>query len=265
MKQKSMLRQCIGVLSVLMLLANLPTQVRAKPTEGFTATQKAEIEAIVRQYLVDKNPETINEAMKVVNQREQARKETAAKEALSRNKSLIFGDSSSPVLGNPKGDVTIVEFYDYSCGYCKASHAAVAELLKTDKNVRLIAKEFPILGEGSMLAARAALASVKQNKFDKFHAALMEYREQFDEAAIMNLARQAGLDPARLKRDMNDKAIDQAIAKNQQLGNELGITGTPMFIIGDTVNPGGLDAAALKQAVANARSASKKVGLSRSK
>jgi protein-disulfide isomerase len=254
-----MLRQSI----CLILLATLPVQVQAKPQQGFTAAQKAEIETIIRQYLVDKNPDTITEAMKVLNQREQVRKDQIAKDALGRNKALIFDDPNSPVLGNPKGDVTIVEFYDYSCSHCKASHSAIEELLKTDKNVRFIAKEFPILGESSTIAARAALASVKQKKFEKFHAALMNYREQFNEASVLKLAQQIGLDPVQLKRDMNDKAIDDTIAKNQQLAIDLNVSGTPMFIIGDTVSPGGLDAAILKQALANARSANKKVGISK--
>jgi protein-disulfide isomerase len=176
---------------------------------------------------------------------------------LGKNKALIFDDPNSPVLGNPKGDVTIVEFYDYSCSHCKASHPAVEELLKADRTVRFIAKEFPILGEGSLLASRAALASVKQKKFAQFRTILMDYREQFNEASIMNLAQQAGLDPVQLKRDMSDKAIDDTIAKNQKLAYDLNVSGTPMFIIGDMVYPGALDVAQLQQAVANARSANK--------
>ncbi len=252
-----MLRQSICVLSVLMLLATPQLRVQAKPTQGFTAAQKAEIEAIIRQYLVDKKPETITEAMKVINQRERARQEKAAKETLSRNKSLIFNDPTSPVLGNPKGDVTIVEFYDYSCSHCKAAHLAVGEILKADKNVRFIAKEFPILGEGSLIASRAALASVKQKKFAQFHTVLMDYREELNETSVMKLAQQAGLNTVQLNRDMNDRAIDETIAKNHKLASDLNVSGTPMFIIGDTAYPGELDAASLRQAVANARSAKK--------
>jgi protein-disulfide isomerase len=263
MTQKQMLRRFTYLLVLALLLAAPPVQVQAKPQQGFTATQKAEIETIIRQYLVNKDPDIVNEAMKVLNQREQVRKEKVVKDAVGRNKALIFDDPHSPVLGNPKGDVTIVEFYDYSCGHCKASHSAIAELLKTDKNVRFIAKELPILGESSMIASRAALASVKQKKFEKFHAALMDYREQFNEASVLKLAQQNGLDPLQLKRDMNDRAIDDTIARNQKLANDLDVRGTPMFIIGDTVSPGGLDAAILKQALANARSANKKIGISK--
>jgi protein-disulfide isomerase len=165
-------------------------------------------------------------------------------------------------LGNPKGDVTIVEFYDYSCSHCKGSHPAVAELLTADKNVRFIAKEFPMLGEGSMLAARAALASIKQKKFAQFHTMLMDYREEFNNTSVMKLAQQVGLNTVQLKRDMNDRAIDDTIAKNQQLAIDLNVSGTPMFIIGDRIYPAGLDTGSLRQAVANARSANKKVEIS---
>ncbi len=257
-----MLRQFNCVIAVLMLLATLPIQVQAKPKTSFTAEQKAEIEAIIRQYLVDKKPDTITEAIKVLNQREQARKNKVIKDVLARNNALIFSDPNSPVLGNPKGKVTIVEFYDYSCSHCKGSHPAVAELLKADNNVRFIAKEFPILGEGSMLASRAALASMKQKKFAQFHTVLMDYREEFNEAAVMRLAQQVGLNTVQLKRDMNDRAIDDTIAKNQKLAIDLNVSGTPMFIIGDVVYPGGMDVNQLKQAVASARNPVRKVGLS---
>ena len=246
------------LISALALLLTAPqVQAQAKPEAGFTAEQKAEIETIIRQYLVDKEPETIDKAIKVLKQREQVRQDKVTKDAVERNKARIFDDPNSPILGNPKGDVTIVEFYDYSCGYCKASQPAVEELLKADKNVRFIAKEFPILGDGSILATRAALASVKQKKFEKFHATLMDYRGQLNKASIMATAQRAGLDTAQLNRDMNDKAIDDMIAENHKLGNDLDVRGTPMFIIGDMVRPGAMDAAELKQLVANARLANK--------
>lgn len=247
-----------ALVSALALLLAAPSlRAETAAAASFTPAQKAEIETIIRQYLVDKEPETIMKAVETLRQRETSKQEQVAKEAISTNKARIYDDPNSPVLGNPKGDVTIVEFYDYSCGYCKSAQPAVEEVLKEDKNVRFIAKELPILGEGSVLAARAALASVKQKKFEKFHAKLMAYRGQFNETTIMDAAQQVGIDTAQLKRDMNDKAIDDMIAENRKLGNDLGVRGTPMFIINDSITPGAMDAASLKQAIANARNAKK--------
>lgn len=229
----------------------------AMAEESFTAAQKTEIEAVARQLLIEKEPEIIMKAIEVLKQREQTQQLAIGKEAVNKNKERIYNEPTSPVLGNPKGDVTIVEFYDYACGYCKMAQPTIKALLEQDKNIRFIAKEFPILGEGSILASRAAIASIKQNKFEKFHDVLMSFRGAMNEAAIMDAAQRSGLDTAKLKRDMNDKSIDETIATNRKLGNDLGVRGTPMFIIGDVVNPGALDEAALKQAVINARNAAK--------
>lgn len=236
------------------LFLALPVQAA---DEGLTAAQKSEVETIIRQFLTEKEPETVMKAVEVLKQRDQQQQMAIAKEAVAKHKDRIYDEPSSPVLGNPKGDVTIVEFYDYACGYCKMAQPIVEELLKSDKNIRFIAKEFPILGEGSVLGARAALASVKQKKFEKFHNTLMSFRGQINDASITDAAQRAGLDAAQLKRDMNDKSIDDIIATNRKLGNDLGVRGTPMFIIGDTVTPGAMDAEGLKKAVADARAAKK--------
>lgn len=237
------------------LLLTMPVQ--AAEGESLTTAQKTEVEAIIRQFLIEKEPDTIMKAIEVLKQRDQQQQMVVAKEAVAKHKDRIYDEPSSPVLGNPKGDVTIVEFYDYACGYCKMAQPIVEDILKNDKNVRFIAKEFPILGEGSVLGARAALASVKQKKFEKFHATLMAFRGQINDGAITDIAQRAGLDAAQLKRDMNDKAIDDIIATNRKLGNDLGVRGTPMFIIGDAVVPGAMDAEAIKKAIADARAAKK--------
>jgi protein-disulfide isomerase len=243
-----------------LLLAAVPAHAeeKAAPVVGFTDVQKTEIQTIIRQFLVEKEPETIMKAVEVIKQREQNQQKEASKQGLERNKARLYDDANSPVLGNPKGDVTIVEFYDYSCGYCKVAHPTLQDLLEKDKNVRYIAKEFPILGEGSVIAARAALASVKQKKFAEMHDALMNFRGQYTEAGVMDIAQKVGLDTAKLKTDMASKAVDDMIAENRKLGNDVGVRGTPMFIIGGEVNPGALDAEGLKKAVANARAAIKK-------
>lgn len=233
------------------LLLAMP--VHAAEGDSLSAAQKSEVETVIRQFLIEKEPETIMKAIEVLKQRDQQQQMAVAKEAVAKHKDRIYNEPTSPVLGNPKGDVTIVEFFDYACGYCKMAQPIVEELLKSDKNIRFIAKEFPILGEGSVLGARAALASVKQKKYEQFHAALMNNRGAINDNTISDIAQRVGLDAAQLKRDMNDKAIDDIIATNRKLGNDLGVRGTPMFIIGDMVNPGAMDAEALKKAVADAR------------
>lgn len=233
------------------LLLAMPAH--AAEGDALSAAQKSEVETVIRQFLIEKEPETIMKAIEVLKQRDQQQQMAVAKEAVAKHKERIYNEPTSPVLGNPKGDVTIVEFFDYACGYCKMAQPIVEELLKSDKNIRFIAKEFPILGESSVLGARAALASVKQKKYEQFHAALMNNRGAINDNTINDIAQRVGLDAAQLKRDMNDKAIDDIIATNRKLGNDLGVRGTPMFIIGDMVNPGAMDAEALKKAVADAR------------
>lgn len=235
----------------------LAMPAHAAESEGLTAAQKSEVETIIRQFLIEKEPETVMKAVEVLKQRDQQQQMAIAKEAVTKHKDRIYDEPTSPVLGNPKGDVTIVEFFDYSCGYCKMAQPIIEEILKTDKNVRFIAKEFPILGEGSVLGSRAALASVKQKKYEKFHNALMGFRGPINDHAITEVAQRIGLDAGQLKRDMNDKSIDDIIATNRKLGNDMGVRGTPMFIIGDTVSPGAMDAEAIKKAIADARAAKK--------
>jgi protein-disulfide isomerase len=249
-----------GALVAMMALSLTAMPVLAEtPTAetGFTPAQKQELEAVIRQFLTEKEPETVMKAVEVLRQRETMRQAEMTKEGVSKNRDAIFNNPNDPVLGNPKGDVTVVEFYDYSCGYCKMAQTAVEELLKTDKEVRFVAKELPILGEGSVLASRAAIASIKQKKFEAFHDALMQHRGQFNETSVMEIAGRVGLDAKKLKADMNEKSVDDMIATNRRLANDLGVRGTPMFIIGEKTFPGAMDANALKQAIADARAAKK--------
>lgn len=221
---------------------------------ALTPAQQTEIKNIIRNFLVEEEPEIIIKAAQTVQQREQVKQTQSAQEAVVKNKDKIYSDPDTQILGNAKGDVMVVEFFDYQCGYCKMAHPALKELMEKDKNVAFVAKEFPILGDGSLMASRAAIASIKQKKYDKFHNALMEFRGQLNESSIMEAATKSGLNADQLKKDMNDKRIDEIVAKNRALGAELGVRGTPFFIIGDEVRPGAMNADELNKAVANARS-----------
>ena len=189
------------------------------------------------------NPEVIEEAIQILRARRQAEEENRAKQALSQNGDALRHHPMTPVSGNVDGDVTVVEFFDYQCGYCKRSLASMVELLRSDKNVRVVWKELPILGPASCIAARAAMASKKQAKYLDFHIALMGERGRLSEGKIMEAAKRVGLNLEKLREDMKDPAIDAYLDETQQLANALGIRGTPAFVIGDTLVPGAIDTA----------------------
>ncbi|HZC17109.1 MAG TPA: DsbA family protein [Caulobacteraceae bacterium] len=143
---------------------------------------------------------------------------------------MLHGPASE-VLGNPRGDVTIIEFFDYACPFCKAAEPRLEAFLKADRNTRLVVEEFPILSPQSIIASRVALAAARQGKYAAFHQALMLYRGRLDEAAIFGVAQAVGLDVARLRRDMDAPALTAAIASNLKLARAIGVPGTPTFII----------------------------------
>jgi protein-disulfide isomerase len=211
-----------------------------------------EFEQRVREYLL-KNPEVIMEALQVLQQRQRAAEAENLKRTIAERGEEILNDPEAPVGGNPAGDVTLVEFFDYNCPYCRRVAPTVAELEEADPDLRLVYKEFPILGPGSEFAARAALASRRQGKYFSFHNALMQVTEQVTEETVMKVAREVGLDTEQLTADMQDPAIQEAIARNLQLASALGITGTPSFIIGEEVVPGAVDLRTLQSLIARAR------------
>ncbi|HZH26293.1 MAG TPA: DsbA family protein [Azospirillaceae bacterium] len=223
-------------------------------TTGTVSAQanRAEIERIVREYILA-NPEIIMEAVEILRERQAKAEQDQARRALAERRTEILNDPNAPVAGNPQGDVTLVEFFDYQCGYCKSVHPTVKDLVAGDGRIRRVYKEFPILGPASVVASRAALAARNQGKYLEMHDALMEARGQMDEALVMRIARSVGLDVERLKRDMQAPDIEQHIQANRALATALGIQGTPAFIIGDQLVPGAADLATLRGLVRQAR------------
>ena len=238
-------------LAVPLLTAAVVAPVHAQ-TSDFSAAQKTAIEQIVRDYLM-KNPQIIFEAARSFQEQQQRQRDDEAKAQLMALSSEVFRDPAAPVWGNPQGDVTVVEFFDYQCGYCKSVLEDVRQLIKADPKVRFVFKEYPILGPNSVVAARAALAAREQGKYVEFHNALMETKGQLDQATIERVGRSVGLDVERLKRDMAKPEIDQALRRNRQLGDALNIQGTPAFIVGNEIAPGALDFEKLREMVAEAR------------
>jgi protein-disulfide isomerase len=222
------------------------------PVAAQQAMTREQIEEIVREYLVN-NPEVIVQAIEALEARHKAAQQADQREALAAHQEQLLRDRDAPVMGNPSGDVTLVEFFDYRCPYCKQVVPALTQLLKDDRNLRLVLKELPILGPDSVVAARAALAADAQGKYAAMHHALLAHRGSFDDAVIARLAASAGLDVARLKADMARPEIDAMIDRNRALARALSLTGTPAFIVGDTIVPGAADLETLKTLVAQAR------------
>jgi protein-disulfide isomerase len=178
---------------------------------------------------------------------------TEPQAALTSHSQEIFGDADSPVGGNPKGDVTLVEFFDYNCPYCRQTVPVIAQAEAADPLLRVVYKEFPILGPGSMFAAKAALAAHKQEKFIGFHHALYQIRGQVDEGKTLSAAAAAGLDVSRLKSDMQDPAIETMLSKNLALARLLGIDDTPGFVVGRKILSGFTQLNVLQAAIRGAR------------
>jgi protein-disulfide isomerase len=219
-----------------------------------SAMDKAEVEKIVREYLLA-NPELLNEMIAELQKRDEAAAGEKAKTGIAANRDALMNDGFSHVAGNPDGDVTVIEFFDYRCGYCKKVAPDVIALLDQDKGVRLVLKEFPILSKTSEEAARAAMASLNQggDLYWKFHNAML-MADSLDSAAIYDIAAGQGLDLARLKKDMADPSIDEKLKKTRDLAKQIGVDGTPAFIIGDRLVPGAVAVDELKTLVDAQRS-----------
>jgi protein-disulfide isomerase len=237
------------LVAVVLFALALQLPAAAQP---FSPDQKKAIEEIVRAYLL-KNPEIIREAVEALQAKEQQSAEERRVEALARLKDELAFDPGSPVLGNPSGDVTVVEFFDYRCPYCKRTAPVIDQLVKEDGRIRRVMKEFPILGPESLFASRVALAARAQDKYEPMHRLLIAAKGALDQETVMKLAKEAGLDMAQLKRDLNSAAIDEALKKNRDLAGQLEITGTPAFIIGKEFVPGAAELDTFKTIVARAR------------
>lgn len=226
----------------------------AAHADSFSPDQKAEIGKIVREYLLQ-NPDVLIEVSKELDKRQQDADNKKRDGAVSSNTQEIFHSGNDLVAGNPKGDVTMVEFFDYNCGWCKKGLPEVLSLVDEDKNLRLVMKEFPIFGEDSEYAARAALASGRQDKYWPFHLAMLGHQGKVTKAVVDQLAEAQGLDMKKLHADMADPKIAAVITENQKLAQALAINGTPAFIIDRKVIPGYLPKDDLAATIKDVRAA----------
>ncbi len=243
----------IGLILLAPLLLAAAAPARADP---FTPAQRDEIVRIVRQAL-KQDPTILRDAIEALQTDEGSRQEAAARSAIAGSRQALTADAADPVGGNPRGDVTIVEFFDTRCPYCRKLEPTMAALLKADHGVRLVYKDLPILGPASVVGSKALLAAQRQDKvpgaYEKLRGALMRPGAEQTREAILAEAGRLGLDAARLAQDMDDPAIQRRIDVNLRLARTLGIQGTPALVIGDTLIPGAVEAGELERAIKTAR------------
>jgi protein-disulfide isomerase len=214
--------------------------------------QSVSIDAQISQFLKD-HPDEVMAALKLAQATERVRQEAEAQQALELKRDQIFNNPADPVAGNLQGDVTVVEFFDYRCPYCKRVADSLIRLLKDDPNIKLVYKEFPILGPDSVVAARIALAAHRQGKYEQVHTAFMAHKGSFDERTLLALAASVGADATRLAADMQDPAIQGQLQATDALAAALGITGTPGFLFGNQLVPGAIALDEMKKLVSAAR------------
>lgn len=236
-----------GVLGLLPILLHAES-----PAATSDPTFQQAVEQVVEQY-IRAHPEVIEQTLQTLQAKREAEERERVSNLIATKQAELVNDPNSPVSGNPEGDVTVVEFFDYRCGYCKRVAGAVTQLQQEDPNVRIVYKDYPILGEASVLAARAALASKAQGKHLAFHEGLLASEKELNQENLLALATAVGLDVEKLQRDMEAPFIRTTIERNRALARELGINGTPGFIIGTELIPGALDLKDLKSLVSQVR------------
>lgn len=239
----------LGVLFFTTMLALAPPATTA---QGAGSLDKAAVEQIIHDYLLQ-HPEVLVQAMQAAEEKAAKEAEERGRVALAKRYDELAADPRDPVLGNPKGDVTVVEFFDYRCPYCKQVAPSLQTLLGEDRQLRIVFKEFPILGADSKYAARAALASLKQGRYQDFHMALMKNKGQLTDETVITLAQSVGIDTTKLKADINSTDIDGVLRHNSELAEAFNIRGTPAFIVGGEILPGAADLDTLRKTIAAAR------------
>lgn len=218
----------------------------------FSESQRKEMEAIIKDYLLA-NPDLLRDMGQLLEQKEKLAEDQQRKGALVSNADQIFRDGTDFVAGNPNGKVTMVEFFDYNCGWCKKGFPEVLALIESDKDLRFVMKEFPIFGGDSDYAAQAAIAASKQGKYWNLHVAMMSHEGKVTKEAVDELAAAQGLDMTLLKKDMESPETAGILERNRALAQSLAINGTPAFIIDDRLVPGYLPQAELASAINDVR------------
>ena len=224
--------------------------------QTFSADQRQEIGTIVKEYLLA-HPEVLQDVMAEVEKRQAAAEAEKHRTAVADNNATLFSSPHQVVLGNPHGNVTMVEFFDYNCGFCKRALSDMLDLIKTNPNLKFVLKEFPVLGEGSVEAAHVAVAARMQDttgkKYIEFHQKLLGGRGPADKARALAVAKDVGFDMARIEKDMSSDEVKKTIDESMKLAEALGVNGTPSYVVGDEVVVGAVGLDALKEKLAAER------------
>jgi protein-disulfide isomerase len=233
-------------------LLAVPTAVPTQ-AQSFSSEQRQEIEGIVKDYLLA-HPEVVQDVTAELEKRQQAADAEKRRTVITENSTALFSSPHQVVLGNPRGNVTMVEFFDYNCGFCKRALPDMLELLKTNPDLKFVLKEFPVLGPGSVEAAHVAVAARMQDatgkKYIEFHQKLLGGRGAADKARAMAVARDVGFDIPRIEKDMNSDEVKKTIDESMKLADALGVNGTPSYVVGDEVVIGAVGIDALKEKLA---------------
>ena len=216
---------------------------------SLTFAQDTDLEEKVLE-IIRNNPEIIMEAIKILQAKDAKNKQEQADQNIKSNKQRLEDDKNAPILGNPNGEITIVEFFDYNCGYCRRAFKTIMNLIADNNAVKVVMRELPILGDASVFTAKASLASQKQQKYEEFHVALMNNRSRNTEKSVLKIAKKIGMDVDQLQLDMNSSFVLDHIEESQKLSESLGISGTPAFVFGEKIVPGAIDLQAMKDLVA---------------
>ena len=228
----------------------------AASAQSFTPTQRGEIEAIIKDYLI-KNPEILKDVAAALERQEAEASAIKGRKAVQEHAATLFNSPRQVVLGNPRGDVTMVEFFDYNCGYCKRALVDMLELIKDDPKLRVVLKEFPVLGEASVQAAQVAAAATLQDKSGKkyleFHRRLLTSRGRIGKEQAIAAAKAAGFDVARIERDIAGPEVRKVLEESFKLAEALGLNGTPSYVIGSNVVVGAVGQSKLREYVNQAR------------
>src|SRR5689334_23024529 len=244
------------LLAPALLAFALSAAPQAAPAQSFSDTQRGDIEKIVRDYLL-KHPEVLEEAMNELSKRQAAAEAEKHQATIAKNADAIFNSPRGVTIGNKDGDVTFVEFFDYNCGYCKRAMADMLDLMKADPKLKVVLKEFPVLSQGSVEAAQVAVAVRMQDptgkKYLDFHQKLLGGRGPADKARALAVAKDVGLDMAKLEKDMASPEAKATIEENFKLAEEMGMNGTPSYVIGKQIVVGAVGVDGLKEKISNAR------------
>ena len=247
MQSKSMALSTLALMASIVTFGFQSSMATAAPSgQRISASDTAKIEKIVLS-TIENHPEIILKSLQQAMDNEQKKQLELAEAAIKQNQTALFNDTNIPAAGNPQGDVRIVTFFDYNCGYCRKSSAELYDLLKSDPNVRVFFRDLPIFGAPSTTLTKIALAANNQGKYLELHEAFMQTDEALDETNALKIAKNLGLDITKLQKDMNSPEIQKIIASNKKLAKTLNINATPAFIVEEKFVPGYISKDAFKK------------------